>query len=187
MLPAQRDHTSHELQHVPLCLNQAPIEPGELVVLTPCVVIAALGPPDFVAGQQHWDASTDHQDHNEVLCLTATEGDHGGILRLAFNPAVPAQVVVGAVTVAFAIGLVVLMIVTNKVTKSETVVASDEINAVRWQSSVIRVEIAATGNATGYFADDDAVAAQESSYHNLPGLCTPDDGCRVNPPSATRK
>jgi hypothetical protein len=57
------------------------------------------------------------------------------------------------------------MIVTNKVTKGETVVASDEINAVCRQSSVIRVEIAATGNATGYFADDAAVAAQESPYH----------------------
>src|SRR5262249_52216585 len=145
MAPAQRDHASYELQHVPLCLNQVPIKPGELVVLTPGVVVAALGPPDFVASQQHWDASTDHQDGNEVLCLTATKGDHGGILRLAFKPAIPAQVVVGAVTVVFAIGLVVLMIVTNKVTKGETVVASDEINAVGRQSSVIGVEIAATG------------------------------------------
>jgi len=165
MTPAQRDHTSHELQHLPLCLNQVPIKPGELVVLTPGVVIATLGPPDFVAGQQHWDPSTDHQDRNEVLCLTATKGDHGGILRLAFNPAVPAQVVVGAVTVIFAIGLIVLMVVANKVAKSETVVASDEINAVFWQSSVISVEIAAAGNATGYFADDTAVAAHESPDH----------------------
>jgi hypothetical protein len=107
------------------------------------------GSARFRRRTQHWDASADHQGHNEVLCLTATEGDHGGILRLAFNPAVPAQVVIGAVTVVFAIGLVVLMIVTNKVTKGETVVASDEINAVCWQSAVIRVESAATGNATG--------------------------------------
>src|SRR5262249_16449561 len=121
-----------------------------LAILTPSVVIAALRPPDFVASQQHRDAPTDHEDRNEVLCLTATEGDHAGILRLAFKPAVPAQVVVGAVTVLFAIGLVVLMIITNKVTEGETVMAGNEVNAVDWQSSVIRVEIAAAGDTSGY-------------------------------------
>src|SRR6516164_5880284 len=131
-----RDHTSHKLQHLPLCLDQTPIKPGELVILTPGVVIATLGPPDFVAGQQHWDASTDHQDRNKVLCLTATEGGHRRVISLAFKPAVPAQVVVGAVTVVFAISLVVLTVVTNKVAKGETVMAGDEVNAVGRQSSV---------------------------------------------------
>jgi len=70
---------------------QAPIKPGELVVLTPCVVITALGPPDFVAGQQHRDPSTDHQDRDEVLCLTATEDGHGRVISIAFKPAVQSQ------------------------------------------------------------------------------------------------
>src|SRR5262249_32285317 len=84
---------------------------------------------------------------------------------LAFDSAVPAQVVVGAVTIILTIGLVMLVIVTNKVAKSKTVMTCDEVNAVSRQSSIIRVEIAAASNATGYFTCDAAVAAQKSANH----------------------
>ncbi len=46
-----------------------PVEPRDLIVLVPGVVVPALRAPYLVAGQDHRDALRDHQQHGEVAEL----------------------------------------------------------------------------------------------------------------------
>src|SRR5207247_6954608 len=51
MLPAQRDQAPRELEQ--LTVGVLPVEPRELVVLAPRVVVAALRAPELVAAEEH--------------------------------------------------------------------------------------------------------------------------------------
>ena len=99
---------------------QRPVHPGQLVVLAIGVAVTPLGPPEFVAGEQHrhaprgitWPGS----------CAAAGPGGQNGrIVCGSFHAAIPAQVLVGAVLVALAVGRVMLLVVTDQVMQREAV------------------------------------------------------------------
>src|SRR5205823_4157699 len=51
VLPAERDQPPRELME--LAVGLLPVEPRELVVLAPRVVVAALGAPELIAAEDH--------------------------------------------------------------------------------------------------------------------------------------
>ncbi len=53
MLPAQTDQPAREIAHLLRPRRLEPIEPRDLVVLAPGVVVAALGTVDLIPAQQH--------------------------------------------------------------------------------------------------------------------------------------
>src|SRR5205085_10856326 len=128
-------------------LGQAPVEPADVAVLAIGVVVALLGPADLVAAGDHRDALRQEQDGRHVLDLAAAELVEAGIVARAFDAAVPAVVVVGAVVVPFAVGLVVLLVVRDEVVQREAIVAGDEVDAVDRQMAARLVEIGAAGHA----------------------------------------
>ena len=111
MLAAELDHLFEVAEDVGVLLQIVPVEPRDFIVLTIGVVVALLRVAHFIARQYHGNALTDHQQRDGVLHLTVAQGDDIGVVGRALAAAVPAVVMVFAVTVALAIGLVVLAIV----------------------------------------------------------------------------
>src|SRR6185312_12756340 len=91
--------------------EKGPVEPVALVVVAVAVVVAVLGAADLVAHQDHGHADGHQGYGEEVFCLAVAEGFGGGVGGGALVAAVPAQVVVGAIAVLFAVGFVVLEVV----------------------------------------------------------------------------
>jgi hypothetical protein len=96
---AQRDQLLRELQQVLGVVAQRPVEPGDLVVLAPAVVVAPLRAVDLVAAQQHRRALGEEQRGEEVALLAAAQLVDLGIVGLALHAVVPRAVVVGPVAV----------------------------------------------------------------------------------------
>ena len=86
-----------------------PVEPGQLVVLGVGVVVAALGAADLVAGGQHRRAARQEERGEQGADIGGARGGDDRIGDRSFDAAVPREVGVGAVAVALAIGLVVLV------------------------------------------------------------------------------
>ena len=63
------------------------------------------------------------------------------------------MVVVVAVAVVFAVGLVVLVVVADEIVQREAVVRGDEVDAGVGLAAVVLVQIAAAGEPVGEFAD----------------------------------
>ena len=125
-LAAQRGEGGDGGEEVPLRLVEVPVQPGHLVVLAVGVVVAAGGAPDLVAGGEHRHAGGEQQRAEKVAHrATPREGDHGVVGR-TFGAVVPRAVVVAAVAVVLAVGLVVLLLVGDEVGEGEAVVRGDE-------------------------------------------------------------
>jgi hypothetical protein len=116
-----------ELQDIRIPLRQFPIEPTDLIVLAVGVVIALLRPAHFITGQHHRRSPTYQQDRQGILDLLQAKSGDLSVLRRAFPAAVPAVVVIGAVGVPFAIGVVVLAVIRDEVHECEAVMGGDEV------------------------------------------------------------
>src|SRR5262245_49796067 len=108
MLATQRDQLTRERQQLLVAL--VPVEPRDLVVLAPRVVVASLRAAPLVSAEQHWDALRQEQRRQEVALLTCAERVHLRVVGRALDAAVPRPVVVGAVPVSLAVRLVVLLV-----------------------------------------------------------------------------
>src|SRR5690606_16775891 len=120
---------AHELEERLLALIQVPVEPCQLVVLAVGIVVAMLGVRQLIAAEEHGHALAEQEGGDEVALLSLAHGDDAGIVGGAFSAAVPALVVVGAVLVVLAVGLVVLLVVADQVLEAETIVGGDEVDA----------------------------------------------------------
>src|ERR671914_736992 len=69
LVPADANETPRELQELALRRREVPIRPGDLVVLTVGVVVAALRPSDFVSSADHGDALGQQQRSHQVSLL----------------------------------------------------------------------------------------------------------------------
>ena len=114
----------------------------ELVVVAVGVVVAALRAQHLVAAEQHRRAGGEDQLADEVLRALPAEAIDRRIVGLALGAGVPRQVVVGAVAVVLAVGVVVLLVVADEIPQREAVVARDEVDGVVGGASVVGVEIA---------------------------------------------
>jgi hypothetical protein len=72
-----------------------------------------LGSQNFVAAQQHGDAATDHQNSNEIFRLSPANRHYLRMIGFSFNPAIPAQIIVGTVPVIFTVIFIVFVIVAH--------------------------------------------------------------------------
>ena len=110
---AQRDHLADE--GLQLLVDAVPVEPGQLGVLTPGVVVALLAAAELVAAEQHRHALGEQQRGQEVALLAGPQRVDLRIVGVALDAAVPGAVVVGAVLVVLQVGLVVLLVVGDQV------------------------------------------------------------------------
>src|SRR5256885_15817524 len=104
-----------KLQESLLVVVQLPVKPGQLVVLAVGVIVAPLRVAQLVTAEQHGHALREEQGSDQVAFLPLAEGADAGVASGAFGAAVPRVVVGGTVAVALAVGLIVLVVVTDQV------------------------------------------------------------------------
>ena len=138
-----------------------PVDPRDLVVLAVGVVVAALGAAALVAGGDHRDAVGQAQRRHHVGRLATSYGDQRVVVGLALVPEVPGPVVVGAVAVVLAVGLVVLLLVGHQVAHGEAVVGGHEVDRVVRRPPVVGVEVGRPGEPGGDGAVAGGVVAPE--------------------------
>ena len=129
MLQAKADHITEKIKQLPVLFQKPPVQPGNLVVLTVGVVVSILGIAEFISGQEHGRAPAAQKHCTGVADQAHAQGKHGFLVRLSFCPAVPAPVVVRAVRIVPAVGLVVLFIIGIQIVQGKAVVAGEEIHA----------------------------------------------------------
>src|SRR5690606_31636253 len=103
------------------------------------------------------------QRRKEVPDAAASQLEDARIVGLALYTRVPRDVVVAAVAVALAVGLVVLLVVGDEVVQRETVVSGDEVDAGIRQPAVALVEVAAARESRGHLRDLSRVATPEAT------------------------
>ncbi len=126
----QPNHLPHKTQEILVSLSEFPIDPGNVVVLAPSVVIPFLGAEKLIAGQEHGNTLADQKGGDQIADLPAAPGQNRWVLRLAFNAAVPGVVEIGTVAVILAVGPVVLLVVADQIVEGEAVVAGDEVDGM---------------------------------------------------------
>src|SRR5262249_25655141 len=109
MLEAQANQPAREGEQ--LLVGPLPVEPRELVVLAPGVVVSALRWSNLVAGKQHWHALRERERDEEVAPPPAAKRHDLLVVGLAFDARVPGAVVVRAVPVLLEVRIVVLLVV----------------------------------------------------------------------------
>ena len=110
-------------------LGERPVDPARLVVLAVRVVVAPLGAAELVPAEEHRHASGDGEGQQEVLDLPPAHRLDGRVVGFAFDAVVRAEVLVGAVPIVLAVGLVVFPRVADQIVQREAVVAGDEVDA----------------------------------------------------------
>ena len=145
--PPECDQAPRELEQRGSLGARGPVEPGELVVLTVRVVVAALGAVDLVTAEQHGHALGQQQRGEPVALLALAEAPDGGILGLAFHAAIPGAIVRLAVLVALPVRVVVLVVVRHQIVQREAVVGGHEIDARVGLAAVALVEVGAAGES----------------------------------------
>src|SRR5215472_1367981 len=136
MALAQRNHLFEEAEHLLVLFRKVPIEPADLVILAVGVVVSLLCASDFIAGHKHGDPLGEQKNSRKILDLALAQCLNVRIVGLPFNTAIPAQIIVVAVPIAFAIGFVVFIVVRHQVIERKSIMGGDEIDAVDWQFAV---------------------------------------------------
>ncbi|MET3823440.1 hypothetical protein ABID76_006166 [Burkholderia ambifaria] len=126
----QRGEPRHETDHLDACLavREVPVEPRYFVILAIRVVVAVLRAAEFVAGDEHRRAERGKQRREHRARDTRAQVEDRRIVGGAFSAPVRAAVVVAAVAVVLAVGLVVLVRIRHQIGEREAVVRGDEID-----------------------------------------------------------
>ena len=130
--------------------SMLPVVPGDLVVLAPGVVVAALAcgaissPPSSIGTPCESSSVA-----RKLRCWRLAQRDDLGVVGRPLDAAVPRAVVVGAVAVVLEVGLVVLLVVGDEVGEREAVVGGDEVDRRERAAAVGLVEVARAGQALG--------------------------------------
>src|ERR1700740_3367627 len=125
-----RDEQLHKAMHVRVPPEQGPIDPIHVVILTVSVVISLLRSPGFISHQEHGNSKGEQCGRYEILHLAAPESFDLGIRRGALDATVPASIVITAITVLLAVGLVVLLVVRDEVIERKSVVTGNEVHTL---------------------------------------------------------
>ena len=91
--------------------RQVPVQPTDLVVLTPSIVVAELRPQEFVASQKHRHALRNQQSRDQVASLATAQRENVRVVGGAFRAVIPTKVLIHAVSIALAVGFIVLPVV----------------------------------------------------------------------------
>src|SRR5215469_16462713 len=130
--------------YISVLRNQRPIKPTGLVVLAIGVVITTLGAPDLVTHQNHRQPQREHCHTQKVLHLPVSYLFYPRVIRWAFDAPVLASVVIDAILVGFAVQLVVLLVVGDKVVEREAVVTCNEVHALINFSFFVTIDLRTT-------------------------------------------
>src|SRR6476659_7826559 len=104
-------------------VDERPIEPACLIILGIGVVVATLASSSFVAHEDHRHADRKDGGGKKILHLPIAQLLYCQIVSWTLDAAVPAPIVLRAVSIVLTIRFIVLPVIGNKVVESESVVA----------------------------------------------------------------
>ena len=163
--------------NVRVLLYQIPVEPVCLIIVAVGIVVAMPRMPGFIAHEDHRHSHREHRDGKKVLYLTVAEFFDGGVVGRSFHAAVPAQIVIRAISIFLTVRLVVLVVVRNQVIQGESIVAGYEIDALLRFALLVAVNLRTADESIGKPAQGTAFATEESrahhrgSGHSIPSNC----------------
>src|SRR5205085_2509023 len=104
--------------------------------------------------------------------LAPAQRQHAAVVGVALGARVPGAVVVGAVPVVLAVGLVVLVVVGDQVAEGEAVVGGDEVDRRVGPAAVALVEVRRAGEAVAHLRQALFLTAPEIA-HGVAVLAVP--------------
>ena len=138
------DECFDESVDIAISLQQTPVEPADIGVLAVSVIVASLGSAHLIAHEKHRRAGGQKLQCEEVLDLTIAQRLDFRIVGRPLRTAVPAQIIIGAIAVALAVGLVVLPVVGDQIVEREAIMAGHEIDALFGLALLVTVKVRAT-------------------------------------------
>src|SRR5262249_3568648 len=145
--PPELGQMANEIAEVVALAEVVPADPAGLVVLAIGIVVAGLRVADLVAGQDQRRALRQQQCRQRVLAKLAAQRDDGGVVGRALMPAIVAVIVVCAVPIVFAVGLIVLLVVAEEISERETVMHGDVVDAGARCAAVVVEQVGGRGHA----------------------------------------
>src|SRR4030095_5674474 len=162
-IKSMSDQPLDKATHVAVLSEHAPVEPTRLVIVAVHVVVAELRASHFVAHQQHRRALCKQGQSQEILHLSIAKRLNRRVSGRAFDAAVPAQIVIGAVAVPLPVALIVLDVVGNEIVECEPIVAGDEVNTSFLLPFFGPINIWAGNKAVCEFGDGSFVALHKAA------------------------
>src|SRR5580693_1796749 len=163
--------------HVRMLLHEGPIEPTGFIVQAVSVVVTVLSALHLIAHSDHGHTEREQGDGQEVLHLSISQLPDTRIIGRAFNPTIPAPVIVGAVPVVFEVFFVVLAVVGDEIVECEAVVASHKVHALLSLTLLVTVDLGATQKSvcdtsygTWFTTDKTANVVTEPAVPFLPAV-----------------
>ena len=141
-----------------------PIEPCDRIVLCIGVVVAGLRTTELVARRQHDGSPRIKQGRQQCFQVHRPPRLHRGIVRLAFDTAVPREILVVAVAIVLAVGGVVLALVRDEIDEREPVMGGEEADASRCVAAAAAKDVGRAGKTRRERARHPGIAAPEAAY-----------------------
>src|SRR5215469_13908562 len=157
------DQQFHKTVDIGVFREQGPVEPANFIVLTIGIVVAVLGSPALVAHQKHWKAKRENRDSQEILDLAIPQFLNGRVVARALDTAVPTPIVIGAIAVILAVGLVVLIVVRSQVVQRESVVTCYEVHALFRLAFFMAVDFVASKDPVSEVLQRAVLGTEEAS------------------------
>ncbi len=111
VLFAERNHIAEKCVNLLIFLKARPVQPGNTVILTVCIVISILGIAELIPCIKHCRAPAAHQCRKRILYHAPAQPFNLRIIRVALHSAVPAVSIIIPVRVIPAIFLIMLVII----------------------------------------------------------------------------
>ena len=111
---AQAQQLAGKIEEGALFSGEIPIEPGHRRILAIGIVIAVLRLAEFITGQQHRHALGKEERGEEIALLPRPQGVDACVGCWALEAAVPTLIIVRPVAIFFAVGFVMLVVVSSQ-------------------------------------------------------------------------
>src|ERR1017187_4587059 len=122
---AQADHSLHERQQVAILRLQIPVQPTCRIVLAIRVVVSQLRMTGAITRVQHRYALGQQQRGQEIPLLLGAQSLDVGIFRGTLCSAIPAEIIVVAIPILFAVGFIVFFVLRHPSNKHAPYPGSD--------------------------------------------------------------
>ena len=147
-----------------MVVHQVPVKPTGFIVLAVGVVVPALGAACFITHQEHGHAHGKEGHCQHVLHLSLAQLFDRWVVTRAFCSAIPTSVVIGTVTIALAVWLIVFLVIRHEVIQSEPVVASDEIDTLLGFALFVPVNLGTAEESVGQPAHEALFSPKETAH-----------------------
>src|SRR5271157_1110717 len=163
----ERNQAFEKAEYILICLELAPIQPADFVVLVVGIVVSELCVQELVTSPEHRDAVREHEEAEKVFSLFPAKCKNFRRRALvSFVSAVPTVIRVHTVLIVMTVFPVVFLIVRNQVVEREAVVAIDIVDGLEGMIGMlaaVRKQVIAGVDTTHKVRDHPRVTSDKSA------------------------